>query len=62
MRMFNIDIKTCKTCGGRVKIIACIEDPVVTEKIRTHLDSKDASAAIPRLPACRALPQGGLFD
>ncbi len=23
-RVFHIDIETCKTCGGRVKIIACI--------------------------------------
>ncbi len=28
-RVFNIDIETCSECGGAVKIIACIEDPVV---------------------------------
>jgi hypothetical protein len=60
-RVFNIDIETCKTCGGHVKIIACIEDPVVIEKILTHLDRKDASAAAPRLPPCRAPPQAALF-
>ena len=43
-RVFNIDIETCKTCGGQVKIVACIEDPVVIEKILTHLDRKDTSA------------------
>jgi len=32
-RVFNIDIETCNTCGGLVKIIACIEDPLVIEKI-----------------------------
>ncbi len=37
-RVFNIDIETCQACGGAVKIIACIEDPVVIEKILTHLD------------------------
>jgi len=31
--VFNIDIESCKSCGGRVKIIACIEDPVVIEQI-----------------------------
>jgi len=27
-RVFNIDIETCPKCGGAVKVIACIEDPV----------------------------------
>ena len=61
-RVFNIDIETCKTCGGHLKIIACIEDPVVIEKIVTHLERKDASAAAARLPPCRAPPQAALFD
>ena len=60
--MFNIDIETCKTCGGHVKIIACIEDPVVIETILTHLDSKNATADAPRLPPSRAPPQAGLID
>ena len=29
MRVFGIDIKTCPACGGALRIIACIEDPVV---------------------------------
>ena len=32
-RVFRIDIETCQGCGGAVRIIACIEDPVVIEKI-----------------------------
>jgi len=36
----HIDIEICDSCGGPVKIIACIEDPMVTEKILAHLDSK----------------------
>lgn len=52
-RVFNIDTETCNTCGGRVKIIACIEDSVVIEKILTRLDSKAACAAARRLPPCR---------
>ncbi len=27
-RVFNIDIETCSECGGDVRIIASIEDPV----------------------------------
>jgi len=37
-RVFNIDI--CKTCGGHVKVAACIEDSVVIESILAHLDSQ----------------------
>jgi hypothetical protein len=30
-RVFKIDIETCEHCGSAVKMIACIEDPVVGE-------------------------------
>ena len=53
-RVFNIDIETCNSCGGHVKIIACIEDPVVIEKILTHLERKDAAATATGLPPSRA--------
>jgi hypothetical protein len=43
-------------------VIACIEDPVVIEKILTHLDSKAAGGAARRLPPSRAPPQASLFD
>ena len=55
-------IETCRECGGAVRIIACIDDPVVIEKILTHLDEKGASAEASRRPRCRAPPQAGLFD
>ncbi len=47
-RVFHINIETCRARGGAVRIIACIEDPVVIEKILTHLDQKDASAEVSR--------------
>jgi hypothetical protein len=28
-RVFNIDVETCRACGGTAKVIAFIEDPVV---------------------------------
>lgn len=40
-RVFNIDIETCRKCGGAVKVIACIEDPVITNKILDHMKEKD---------------------
>ena len=61
-RVFNIDIETCPACAGAVRIIACIEDPEVIEKILTHLDEKGGSAEASRRPPCRAPPQTGLFD
>jgi len=41
-RVFNIDVETCTKCGGKMKIIAAIEDPKVIRKILEHmgLDTK----------------------
>jgi hypothetical protein len=47
---------------GAVKIIACIEYPVVIDKILTHLDKKAALAEPTTLPQTRAPPQACLFD
>jgi hypothetical protein len=47
-RVFGIDIVTCAVCGGAMRILACIEDPVVIEKILAHLHEapvRDAKAA-----------------
>ena len=55
-RVFGIDIETCPACGGAVKVIACIEDPVVIKRILDHLKQK-ADANEPRpLPESRAPP------
>ena len=55
-RVFGIDIETCPACGGPVKVIACIEDPVVIKRILDHLKQK-ADANEPRpLPESRAPP------
>jgi hypothetical protein len=48
-----------------VRILACIEGPVVIEKILTHLDVKGGepeAPEAPRRPPSRAPPQRGLFD
>ena len=39
-RVFDIDIETCRVCGGSMKVIAFIEDPPVIKKILTHLRAK----------------------
>ena len=64
-RVFNIDIETCRECGGAVKVIACIEDPVVIKQILDHLKHKAKTSESRALPESRAPPAGlhqGLFD
>ncbi len=62
-RVFNLTITICNRCGGSVKIIACIEDPLVIKKILDHLNVKSvAFASANQLPEPRAPPQARLFD
>lgn len=37
-RVFAIDIETCRQCGGRLRVIASIEQPAVIERILEHHD------------------------
>jgi hypothetical protein len=60
-RVFGIDIKTCHECGGTVKVIACIEDPLVIQKILNHLKEKGEYHDAFRLPESRGPPQTSLF-
>ena len=43
-RVFAIDIETCRQCGGRLRVIASIEEPAVIEQILEHL-GRDAGSA-----------------
>ena len=61
MNDFNIDIETCEQCGGAMKVIACIEDPVVIQKILNHLKEKVEYQDAFRLPESRGPPQTRLF-
>jgi hypothetical protein len=47
-RVFNIDIEICNRCGGSVKVIACIEDQDIIDRILAHL--RDAELTTPCLP------------
>ena len=51
------DIETCERCTGKVKNIACIEDPAVIEGILGYLNGKAPSADLMMLPEGRAPPQ-----
>jgi hypothetical protein len=53
-RVFGIDIEICSVCAGAMRIIACVEDAVVIDKIFTHLDANAAGQA--SRPPPRASP------
>lgn len=59
-RVFNIDVSICTKCGGEARIIACIEDQAIIDRILAHLFKK--GALLPPsdlLPAARASPSSG---
>jgi hypothetical protein len=61
-RAFDINIEMCSVCGGRRKVIACIEDPLVIKKILTHLRGKTPIVEPVRLAESRAPLQGELLS
>jgi hypothetical protein len=53
-RAFAADVLSCPRCGGRMTVLATIDDPAVIHRILTHLGlSTEAGEA---LPAARASP------
>ena len=60
-RVFNIDIERCDICGKKVKLIACIEDPVVIKKILAHLKDQTPVMKKYAIPEGRSPPQCSLF-
>ena len=55
-RVFNIDVETCRVCGGAAKVIACVEDPVVIKTILAHLEKKAPLESEVKIPENRAPP------
>lgn len=57
-RVFAIDIETCARCGGKLKVIASIEDPAVIGRILKHLEGGESAPSpfAPRAPPQRELP------
>jgi hypothetical protein len=62
-RVFGIDIESCARCGGKLKVIASIEEPVVIAKILEHLEKTAPERHQAELPlGARAPPtQGNLL-
>ena len=61
-RVFAIDIESCPECGGKLRVIACIEDPILIAKILGHVQRReeldDPLARGPpahRVPTCKLI-------
>lgn len=61
-RVFNIDIEICEKCKGPVKIIACVEDPIIIKKILEHIKQKGTPSNTARSPPGKTPPQIELFE
>ncbi len=67
-RVFNIDVFQCGNCEGRLKVIACIEDPEVIKRILNHLKKtkpemfEDAQQRATILTNYQAYPLDNLQD
>ena len=57
-RVFGIEIETCERCGGKVRVMASIEDPTVIGKILGHRASRELPAG--SRPPSRGPPEGEL--
>jgi hypothetical protein len=51
-RVFAIDIETCPNCGGKLRVIACIEEPALIREILAHVRPWEALDGV----AARAPP------
>lgn len=49
-RVFGIDIEACARCGGKLKVIASIEEPQVSARILAHLERSASDQHQPELP------------
>jgi hypothetical protein len=60
-RVFGIEIEHCVRCGGRLKVIASIEEPELIERILAHRRERGEEAAPTAALGARAPPQASLF-
>ncbi|MCK6371677.1 MAG: hypothetical protein L6Q83_10215, partial [Gammaproteobacteria bacterium] len=65
-RVFRIEIDRCERCGGKVRIIASIDDPQVIGRILSHLQEREGAGSTPADAAtahrARAPPGQGTRD
>jgi hypothetical protein len=58
-RIFSLDVLACAGCGGRLRLLATIEDPATVTKILTHLGLPTER---PALTPARPPPQQDELD
>lgn len=59
-QVFGIEVEQCARCGGRLNVIAGIEDPDLIERILAHRWERGAQAPVSSLGP-RASPQSSPF-
>jgi hypothetical protein len=55
-RVFAIEIERCVSCGGRLEVIASIEEPALIERILEHLRQRGQEDHVPLPLGARAPP------
>ena len=60
-RVFAIEIERCCRCGGRLEVIASIEEPALIERILAHLTQRACEEQKDSPFVARAPPQPSLF-
>ncbi|MCP3671212.1 MAG: hypothetical protein GY814_12425 [Gammaproteobacteria bacterium] len=61
-RVFRIDGEVCKHCGGRVRVVACIDDQPTIGRRLDHLDKKGGWVTpMSLLPEGRGPPGAGAY-
>jgi hypothetical protein len=58
-RVFDLDVLACTRCGGRLRVIATVQDPAV---VRTILDQNLAPREVRMIPPFREAREAGLRD
>jgi len=46
-RVFNLDVLACPRCGGRLRVIATVQDPLAVQAILAHRGRSDAAEPPP---------------
>ena len=60
-RVFGLEIEQCARCGGRLRVIASIEEPELIERILAHRRERGEEDVPTASLGARAPPQASLF-
>ena len=60
-RVFGIEIEQCARCGGKLTVIASIEEPELIERILAHRRERGEEEGPTSLLGARGPPQGSLL-